>query len=299
VIREFAVEPEVMATWQHFRELWEDFGAGKGRLAALYPSDWTSRVSKLAQTLSPPVRAASVAAKLQHHPHKFVAANRPFDKGKDWLRNAEEQKPGNEFSGIIARKNPRDLSRVLVAGEFPKDQPPYASVMQGKVPRTAEAIAACARLLLVRAEELILVDRNFDPSKPQFCDPLLKLLSPAGRLTAWRRCELHTAAADLVSSQPNRAHNFAHYLKRALPNGSLITVHFWQRRPGGEKLHARYLLTELGGLQFDYGLDTGEPGETTVVTLLDHSLWVQLREDYRLGSATFVPAQGSPIQVVG
>ena len=27
MIREFAIEPEVMATWQHFRELWDDFGA--------------------------------------------------------------------------------------------------------------------------------------------------------------------------------------------------------------------------------------------------------------------------------
>ncbi len=67
MIREFAIEPEVMATWQHFRELWDDFGASRGRLISEYPSDWRERVCRRAYEISC-TKAASIAARLKPPP---------------------------------------------------------------------------------------------------------------------------------------------------------------------------------------------------------------------------------------
>ena len=130
MIREFAVEPEVMANWVHFRELWEDFGVNCGRLISEYPRDWREQVCRKAYELSS-TKAASIAARLKPGPgqtsaKKWIPTSRSYDKGKDWLNNAEQQHPERHFAGIVARKNPRARSRVLVAGEFPKDLPPWS-----------------------------------------------------------------------------------------------------------------------------------------------------------------------------
>jgi hypothetical protein len=72
------------------------------------------------------------------------------------------------------------------------------------------------------------------------------------------------------------------------------------RKTGGEKLHPRFLLTELGGIQFDYGLDAGDaPGDTTIVTLMDHDLWQAVRADYTVPSPSFTITSDCIVGIVG
>jgi Regulator of RNA terminal phosphate cyclase/Sigma-54 interaction domain/CRISPR-associated protein (Cas_Csm6) len=55
----------------------------------------------------------------------------------------------------------------------------------------------------------------------------------------------------------------------------------WRQREGGEKLHNRYILTDIGGVSFAVGLDDGDDGETDEVTLLEEKTykfrWMQYR----------------------
>jgi hypothetical protein len=56
----------------------------------------------------------------------------------------------------------------------------------------------------------------------------------------------------------------------------------------GERLHPRFLLTELGGLYYDYGLDEGQAhGEKTIVTLMDHALFLQTLADFSSTGPSF------------
>lgn len=192
MIHEFAIEPEVMATWQYFREIFDDLGVCNGRLAAIYPSDWIDRVRKLAQSLSKPVRAAAIAERMRQNPHRFIQSGRVFDKGKDWLRNAESHLDPGGFEAVVARKNPRDMSRVLLAGDFLRSQPPWHVPRQKKVAREAAALAECAALLLASSSEIMLVDPNFDASEPRFKDPLMTFLGMKASGKPWRRCELRS-----------------------------------------------------------------------------------------------------------
>ena len=293
MIKEYAVEPEVMATWQHFREIFDDVGASHGRLVAVYPTDWTERVRNLRLKLSPPVRAAAITERMRHSPHKFIPANRAFDKGKDWLTNAEKHEPPKAFDAIIARTNPRNRNRVLVAGEFPRHLTPWQVPHQREVPRTAANLLACAKLLLESSDEILLVDQNFDPAEPRFKDPLAAWLQSRNAARPWKRCELHLAHP-LDNGAPDKKvlGNRQHYLQRNLadviPGGSVLRAFHWLRKTGGKKLHPRFILTERGGLQYDYGLDEGDsPGDTTIVTLMDHDLWEAVRADYSQPSPSF------------
>ena len=58
-------------------------------------------------------------------------------------------------------------------------------------------------------------------------------------------------------------------MKRIIPKGLKVTVFQWKERPNGQKLHNRYILTDLGGVSFHHGLDTGKEGEIDDITLLN------------------------------
>ena len=139
MIKEFAIEPRVMATWAHFQSLWEDFGVGRGRLISKYPVQWAQRVAELAKELSPPVRATAIASKIFTEQHKFIFRVRSHDGGKNWLENAVAHMAGNPFDAIIAMANPAGHPAVLVAGEFEKGVAPFSVECQMKVERTAVA----------------------------------------------------------------------------------------------------------------------------------------------------------------
>ena len=62
----------------------------------------------------------------------------------------------------------------------------------------------------------------------------------------------------------------------------------WQRNDDGDKPHPRYVLTERGGIRFEYGLDEWDgEGQTTDVSLLSHSLYKQRWKDYQKETAAY------------
>jgi hypothetical protein len=310
MIREFAIEPEVMATWQHFRELWDDFGASRGRLIAEYPSDWREKVCRRAYEISS-AKAASIAACLKPPPgqtiaRKWIPTTRQFDKGKDWLTNAERHEPPDAFAAVIAARNPREKTRVLVAGEFAKDRPPWLALSQLEIPRTSAALLGCAGLLVSASDELVLVEPNFKAELDRFRDPFSALINHRPAARPWRRCEVHVECPTDnggkvdTAALGNRTHNMRYQLVPLIPAGTRLRVFFWRRRPGGKRLHPRFILTELGGLQPDYGLDEGDAtGDTTIVSLMAEDVWRTARADYCSASQSFDGGTGCVAEIEG
>ena len=58
-------------------------------------------------------------------------------------------------------------------------------------------------------------------------------------------------------------------LPRCVPNGVRLSIRVQSQKTGGEQLHNRYILTDVGGLTFGTGLDDGPEGETDDVSLMD------------------------------
>ena len=146
----------------------------------------------------------------------------------------------------------------------------------------------------------MLVDPNFDASEPRFRDPLIAFLSvrPGGK--PWRRCELHVYRPQDDKVLENRIYHSNRQLAEVVPTGTTLRLHFWAGKSGGEKLHPRFLLTELGGIQFDYGLDAGGgPTDTTIVTLMDQELWQTVRADYTVPSPSFVITPDCIVGIAG
>lgn len=296
MIKEFAIEPEVIANQEHFRLLFPDFGVGKGRLIARYPKTWGQDVQTLINRLQTearlaPVKANAMLSQIYADKHKFLPARRDFDKSKDWLRNAESPRQNGTsrpFDAIIANKNPRNCQAVLGIDDLDKEDPRYKTKVQQKIPRTATHIAGCARLLLAVCEEIQIVDPHFDPNESRFQETVIEILAMrANAPQQLKRFEIHTTKRIPFIRQVQEDH-YRRNLEKHLPERTNLRVFFWSRKPGGEKLHPRFLLTEFGGLQFDYGIDEWQDAdERTIVSLLDHDLWKTLRTDYSEAGSAF------------
>jgi hypothetical protein len=295
LIKEFAIEPRVMATWAHFNSMWEDFGAGQGRLISKYPVLWKNKVDELARTLSKPVQATAISAKIRRDDHKFLVTGRTYRGNDSWLDNALSTT--QPFDAIVASKNGTDRKGVLVAGEFAKDEPPYKVVVEDFIPRSSKDLAACAGLLLANCEQLQLVDPYFDPAKARFRNTFRAMLHVcnAGYLKA---IEIHRQKPAVFIPSTEQA-EYHRKLATLVPAGVTLEVFFWSQMPGGLGMHPRFLLTDLGGMHFENGLDEGEPGEKTLVKPLTHEIWQQCRSIYSAAIGTFALTPDCIVTVLG
>lgn len=288
LIKEFAIEPEVMAQWEHFNLLWEDFGADKGRLIARYPIQWKRRVQELAQISSKPVRAKSIAENIGRDDYKFLDAGRCYSSQKDWIDNATSQPSSQPFHAIITKSCPKfapDNIILVDSDGFEKDKPPYKVDHQSKTPRDAKELAECASLLLRYCSTLKLVDPYFDPSEPRFSNVFRDFISRCNRGNL-KIIEIHLRTPQDYK-QDIQYWKYKHFLSDIVPEGMILHVFFWKQKQGGIDMHERLLLTEIAGILYDHGLDEGENGEMTHVSTISHESYMSYSNIYRNKSDSF------------
>jgi hypothetical protein len=136
---------------------------------------------------------------------------------------------------------------------------------QPRISRTNEALIEIAKPLLRHSRQVKWVDRFFDPGDRHKTSPLKHMLCwLREQVPQLHEMQLHVERSEAFSNS-TKAH-YSREIGRMLPGGFLIKVFFW--KPATENLHPRFLLTDVGGLQYDYGLDHGNlPTETTIVNL--------------------------------
>ena len=131
--------------------------------------------------------------------------------------------------------------------------------------RIPEVLAEAARILLQHSKRIKFVDGHFDSSAPRFRKTLkefLRLIHEAGKTNT---CQYH-----YLQREHGRTGEFVQdnlpWLTTSIPRGMVVDFFCWQEKAGGDMFHARYILTEKGGLRYDVGLDEGDPGETTDIS---------------------------------
>jgi len=127
--------------------------------------------------------------------------------------------------------------------------------------------------MLTNCNALHLVDPHFGPENSRHRAVLQALMEVLAR---------HALAPEIVRVHCEAKSELAFFEREAakmasrLPGGCVIEFVRWRQRSGGEKLHNRYVLTDLGGIAMGVGLDAGEAGETDDLLLLPRTQY-QLR----------------------
>ncbi len=295
MIHAFALEPKLVASWgkrEEFRFVHDKFGLGTPRVLLELPafSKWKNDVYAAAGALDPALSEKDWSRleeifKLfaEHRCHRPSSS---YDETLAWLENAEGEHARSEFRAIVATDNPRRHSAVVLAQDLGQAKAKLWACEIGATPsRSAAALTAALSPMLGNCTEMHLVDPHFNPEKARFrrvLEALLEVVAESN--TSLRVVRVHCDAANLGLAFFEQE---AAKMAGGLPNGITIAFSRWtKKQQGGEKLHNRYLLTNIGGVSFGVGLDEGEPSETDDVHLLT-------REQYRLRWEQYVGPSGA------
>ena len=138
--------------------------------------------------------------------------------------------------------------------------------------------------MLVNCSVLHLVDPHFGPENPRHRKVLEALI---GVLVDNQVVPDVIRVHCMEKSKLEFFQDEAKAMASRLP--ACITVEFarWRQRNGGDLLHNRYVLTDLGGVTLGVGLDVGKQGETDDLLLLPHDQYVRRREQYATSDGSF------------
>ena len=297
MIREYALEPELVATW-HDRLLGrffiEKFGYGTGRVVSRYPKKWPRLVWNAFQATFKATAGEMGRKRVEELLAQLTTPDirRPdciWTDTRDWLENAEEENTRRPFHAILALDNPRDRAEVMLSDDVLTGTPEAWNAPNSIVlDRTAASLADGVAPMLRCATRIFFIDPHFRASQSKFRNPLAAFLQVVRTDASQVALELHTGHVTENAPDWNTFRRECEQrLPGIIPTGLTLIVRRWKNRTGGEKLHNRYILTDIGGVQFGCGLDEGDQGTTDDITLLSVNSYSRRHEEYSGIAHTF------------
>ena len=313
MIHEYALEPELVASWydrMRGRFFLDKFGSDTGRIVSRYPNKtkWAKLVREAFEATfsGTPSEKEKARGRIEELRKRFMTppvVKRPeciWDDAHDWLTNAESEHTRKPFHAILARHNPRVRANVIREADILDDSAvdEWGAPVTMTVPRNAEEMANCVAPMLRCATKILFVDPHFRATEERFRKPLAAFLRIVDARASEITLELHTADRADKPSWTEFRRECEDKLPPVLPAGMPLSVYRWKEREGGEKLHNRYILTDIGGVQFGVGLDEGEPGTTDDIARLSADTFRKRFEDYAGPNFAF-DRDGEPFSVEG
>lgn len=324
MICEFALDPELVASWHDRKEFLffdEKFGIRTGRIVSVYPKKWKILIWQLFRN-GPHGRDQNaqtrLSALLDGLCQNAVKRRSSFPEKLEWLERTEAEHTERPFHGIVAKANPRgNLSVIRSCDLIERSHSLWKVPDAPVVPRNTQELVSTVAPLLRVCRHAVFVDPYFDPGKARFAEPFAGFM---GQI--WNsRCgvedpvvELHTGIERFFRKGEDRnpdeekrvtadlIRNLKSKLPQLIPSGKRIQVYMWKQREHGEKLHNRYILSEVAGVFFGTGLDkAGDPDskETDDLNLLS-PIQLDFRwKQYKATPPAFDSAIDHPIEISG
>lgn len=294
MIHTYALEPELLVTWakgEEYRFIHGSFGLGTPRAMLELPEfmEWKSKVLRAAAD----GQLTELQYKRVEHllrifdDHRYRRDDSIYDDLVSWLENAEQEHGRKPFRAILATDNPRKHPAVAVSSRIDPHEPRWTCPTGANPARTPEALEALLRPMLSNCRALHLVDPHFGPENARHRNVLVALTRALPANTEIHvHCTVKREDPVVVPSLAFFEEAAAQIAPRLPPT---ITVRFvrWKEKKGSDRLHNRYVLTDLGGVSLGIGLDAGKPGETDDVLLLPHAQYRLRWKQYALDDGTF------------
>lgn len=293
MIYEYALEPEMVAKWgeaKNYRFFITAFGLGQGRVLSRYPKNWLRKVWTVFESESELEKKRLEELLFRFKENMVKRKEYVWEEARDgWMDNALVEHDRHPFRAILSVKNPNKLTQVICEdniGIVPCDMwdVPHGITVQ----RTAEEMASAIEMMLSRCRWVKFIDPYIAKDKSRHKKTLsafLQILASANPVGHPQEIEFHTSGEGATSE------HLRGVWEKIIPTGLTVTLYQWQEKPGGQKLHNRYILTDLGGVSFQHGLDTGAEGETDDITRLDREQYELRCKQYDRASSVFDAAE--------
>jgi hypothetical protein len=162
---------------------------------------------------------------------------------------------------------------ILVAEEVDDTHVLMVAPHSWEVGRVGTDLAAAMSPLLRSARTILFVDRYFDIRDARYKETLKASLAVvAENGSNGVRCEIHYGEHDARPPAYLVEQNAARWLAGVIPNDMCITLFGWKEKAGGADFHARYLLTDRGGMSVEAGFSAEGAHQRVHLALLDTAL---------------------------
>jgi hypothetical protein len=289
MIHEYALEPALISNWPNFRYFTEKFGIPQGRLISRYPKSWKKLVYQSLGNCGD-VERKKIEEGLKGLDDRILRRpNSPWNPELTWLPNAEIEHVRKPFHAILALANPNGHAFVLQGAEVDDNNLLWRVERTKVVPREAAQMAQAIAPLLRVSDVIRFVDPHFNPALGRFRRAFQALMAA---VFEFRDCGAPTRIEVHLSTAMDSTHEYFEgicntHLPQLIRAGIEVRLFRWQQKAGGEELHNRYMLTDLGGIRFGAGLDEGAPGETDELEILDDNAYRLRFTQYHPAGTTF------------
>lgn len=287
MFREFALDPAVISGWERARFFLDAFGPSKGRFLAELPNDWLGQVYR--QLTCKDTEKKRVEAKLiqlMRDKRLFSArqCGRP-PQGTPWLNAALAEHSIAPFHAIIANAPPAHPD-VLDADTLDDNEPRWDVPNGAFVARDARSIVAAIQLLVARSKRIIWIDPYFRASTSARRAVFIELCRtlPSG-------CTVSVHVGLGRSDDPDfdaYRSGLLEDLPKHVACDVSVQINCWSQRTNGERLHNRFVLTDVGGIKFGDSIAQGtQTGEEDHLNILDEPSRLRLIESYASDKPAF------------
>ena len=291
MIHEYAVDPEALASFNEIWQALEQFGVSHGRVLVQCPKKWWGIVKMnlaLAEGVLHPAEYKALEERcfrLKESRKLIFRKNLKFDGEKPFVEALTAEHADRPFQAVV-QLLPSAQSCIPVLSRFDlhEGNPLWKVPRSQTVAKNADALASAVVPLLRISNDVLLVDPYFagKPQEYQSFVRMLQMLAEQGN--SLLRVEIHTSSKGTAAFIKEKANTS---IVPRLPPGTEVKVFQWNERPGGERLHDRFVLTDRGGMLSTYGWDSGNPGQTTEVALLDEDSYRLRWNQYQRETAAF------------
>ncbi len=261
---EFLVEPVGFNSALELKYVLEKFGFFHGRFIGQFPKGWKKQIYQNMDRL-PDLEQARVRNLLEKNQDCLVPTGQPFDTKLSWLKNAHQQVEEQNFEGIVAAS----------ANEW--NYPTFNEVdhdylMGGhdiRILASSKNYTQITKRLLQLSYEIVLVDPYLKLYRDG-CEQVLKAFLGSAQQGKCRSFVIW-ARYDEASLKNQAAYMemLEKVYKPKLINDSQITVKLVNDKSSNEKMHARLMLSKLGGFRFDHGFSEFDEDRYVDVAIID------------------------------
>ena len=284
MIYEYAIDPQLIHNWaqnkRDRREFVQSFGIGQPRIMAGFPKfhKWRSLVLRSIPASFTDNDKKIVEELVNAIGEVTVRRNRNiYDGSTDWLDNIRTENAATPFNNVFLKSRPTPPlgNEFEQADIYSKPTKYWDFPSQVLANRTASELADAVSNMLRLATRIIFID----PYIRNTSDKLNPLAAYINRAINNRVSDTSPDIEVIFDGNSSGAPT-SEYLYNAIIsnigdsiNHVSLTVKELGQNIGGEKLHNRYILTDLGGCSFGVGLDEGSGSESDEITLLSKEVY--------------------------
>ena len=137
------------------------------------------------------------------------------------------------------------------------------------------------------SSRILFIDPFYDPFNARYKSTFRECLGIVRSSNPNATCEIYYRYHDREPANSEIEREAKNLFPSVVPEGMEVTIFCWRQKDGGEDFHARYLLTERGGIAVDAGFSAEGAHQTTDMRLMSYDLSQEKLKTFARGATYY------------